>query len=75
MGDILLKAKLKAGQGAPGVCVRTESRQVGEVLQGAADSQTPADGKQFATVMHERAAGRTPELLYRQVAGWRHEDG
>lgn len=41
----MLKAKLKAGQGAPGVCVRTESRQVGEVLQGAAGGRVGGGGR------------------------------
>ena len=29
-----------------------------------------ADGKQFAAAEQKCMAGRTPELLYRQVAGW-----
>ena len=47
------------------MCDGTVSRQV-----GAADSETPEDGKQFAAAGQECAAGRTPELLYRNVPGW-----
>ena len=39
------------------VCDGTVSRQVGKVPEGAADSQNPADDKQFATAGQEYAAG------------------
>ena len=49
-------------EGGKRVCDGTVVRQVGEVPQGAADSQTPADSKQCATAGQECAAGRTTEL-------------
>ena len=57
------------GLGASGqVCDGTVLRQVGEVPQGAADSQNPEDGKQFATArLAERRSCCTENLL----AGWK----
>ena len=46
-----------------------------QVPQGAADSQTPADGKQFATAEQERAAGQTPRYCTdKLLAGWKFAD-
>ena len=54
-------AECVMGQGS-GRLARSHSVQLTPIPQ--------ADSRQFAAAEQECMAGRTPELLYRQVAGW-----